>query len=512
NEVPEEEERAALLHIAREYIKQNKVGIVTRKKLKQLVTSLQVAKTQENNSENDEDSFDIDYDKFFTVISSFDMPRIEYEPSIKNFKSVEKPPQFIGDETSRSTLFKGRYNLLVQRLLRNELFSPVRFDNTDSAKFHLTSIKDLRGRTQKEFLLFGMLTKTNEGKYYLEDADDRIELDFSEISAPSSICTSYCFQLVNGTYNEETEIFHALYIGNPPVEKRSETRNAYGNVDFLGIQKQTTNESLLMLYQEKWQHIMFVVVSDVWLDEEQTLEKLRKMFKEYHKNGMTPFAFIFIGNFSYEPFKLCIGRSRRYTEMFSALGELISEFENIANHSHFIFVPGPCDPYVGGALPYMPIPERYTSRFKEYVKKAVFTSNPCRIQFLTQEILIYREDVIDKFHRNLLLRNSNNDPDCYYQEVIKSIIDQSHISPFKLSVRPVYWEFDHALRIYPLPNAVSKRVFPSFLNVRFIMADHFPQYAFDYTECHTFNPGSFNQGAKVQWMHYYPARNHSEHW
>ena len=39
-------------------------------------------------------------------------------------------------------------------------------------------------------------------------------------------------------------------------------------------------------------------------------------------------------------------------------------------------------------------------------------------------------------------------------QLVQTILDQSHLSPLAKSVQPVHSEFDHALRVYPLPTAV----------------------------------------------------------
>ena len=41
-------------------------------------------------------------------------------------------------------------------------------------------------------------------------------------------------------------------------------------------------------------------------------------------------------------------------------------------------------------------------------------------------------------------------------QLVQTILDQSHLSPLVKSVQPVHSEFDHALRLYPLPTAVCR--------------------------------------------------------
>lgn len=37
---------------------------------------------------------------------------------------------------------------------------------------------------------------------------------------------------------------------------------------------------------------------------------------------------------------------------------------------------------------------------------------------------------------------------------MKSVVCQAHLSPLPLHVSPVYWSYDNALRIYPLPDLI----------------------------------------------------------
>ena len=46
------------------------------------------------------------------------------------------------------------------------------------------------------------------------------------------------------------------------------------------------------------------------------------------------------------------------------------------------------------------IPNSVTEALRKKVASAVFTSNPCRIQYCTQEIVVFREDIVTKMCRN----------------------------------------------------------------------------------------------------------------
>jgi DNA polymerase epsilon subunit 2 len=68
-----------------------------------------------------------------------------------------------------------------------------------------------------------------------------------------------------------------------------------------------------------------------------------------------------------------------------------------------LFVPGPNDPWSSEVLPRRPIPSSFTSKLQNRLgKNVIFATNPCRIKFMGQEIVVYREDLMAKMMRNLV--------------------------------------------------------------------------------------------------------------
>jgi hypothetical protein len=69
---------------------------------------------------------------------------------------------------------------------------------------------------------------------------------------------------------------------------------------------------------------------------------------------------------------------------------------------HFVFVPGPADPYDVSnlVLPRRPLPTFLTKGVREKLPKVTFASNPCRITFKSQEIVVFREDMMSRMLRN----------------------------------------------------------------------------------------------------------------
>jgi DNA polymerase epsilon subunit 2 len=72
-----------------------------------------------------------------------------------------------------------------------------------------------------------------------------------------------------------------------------------------------------------------------------------------------------------------------------------------------------------------------------------FSSNPSRITLFSQEIVVYRADIVAK-----LMRHAVRMPAGDLQEMsVKTILSQAHLSPLPQRLSPIYWGWDHALPI-----------------------------------------------------------------
>ena len=89
-------------------------------------------------------------------------------------------------------------------------------------------------------------------------------------------------------------------------------------------------------------------------------------------------------------------------ENFDALADLIAAYPLISRSTHFLFVPGPLDITMNTTLPRRPLLSTLVGRLKTKVPKAHFGTNPCRIKFFDQEIVIFREDLMARMLRNVV--------------------------------------------------------------------------------------------------------------
>jgi DNA polymerase epsilon subunit 2 len=211
---------------------------------------------------------------------------------------------------------------------------------------------------------------------------------------------------------------------------------------------------------------MLVILSNVHLDKPQMMGKLRTLFTGFLEANP---VYVLMGNF------MSSGTSaKELIGYFEELANLICDIDGLAQEGRFIFIPGPQDPGLAQILPRPPLPKYCTQSLRHKVPHATFATNPCRIRYFSKEIVLYRNNVTFQLQRSALLppRDSGS---TIVEHTIKTLLDQAHLCPYP---RPTYWQFDHAMRLYPLPDAL-------------VLGEQVDQFYENYAECDVVNPGSF---------------------
>ncbi|KAL1946865.1 hypothetical protein VTO73DRAFT_14969 [Trametes versicolor] len=496
HEIADEEVEFSMEWMAKEYNKQDDA---------QMKVSLDVLNRvyeafQSGDNEGAQEHAVLDPDSHFHVIDAFEMPSWNWSSERSTFERASGPLTSSGTADSRVTAMRNRLNVIKQCVLRNDHFSPSTLPSKDRENLlTLRSTKQLLGRAGDRFLLFGMLTHSKEGKLCLEDPDGLVELDFTQLEQPSEgLFTEGCLALVEGDYTEDGTLL-VIAIGHPPCESREAARSIFGHVDFLGKGATTLLEDkqLSTRVQLELADLRFFVLSDVWLDRPETLLGLRKLFDNCMENSFIPKVIILCGNFTSVGIPQGNGREvRRYQEHFDALADVIASYPLITRSTHFVMVPGPLDVTMNSVLPRRPLLSSFVSRMKSRIPNVHFATNPCRIKFFEQEIVVFREDLMSRMLRNLVGVKPDVKNDDLKRYLVQTVLDQSHLMPVTVSIEPTLAEYDHTLRLYPLPTAV-------------VLADRYDRYQMTYEGCHVFNPGRF-VGKTFTFSAYAPARRESE--
>lgn len=428
-----------------------------------------------------------------------------------------------------------------------------------SSAVTITAIKNLLGRHGQRFVLFGLLTKNEAGSYSLEDDSDKIELDVSQCipTEGSHYCPGF-FVIVEGIYSNSNK-FYCSTIGHPPLERRDVTLDAYGNIDFLGVHASSNldqpnlknlissvngvtrinkalKKNLQLLERELHHHKLIVLGHDCDLQDTKKLEALKRLFQklttDLQDDQEFPFCIVFSGPFSSEPFTAspyfsstmsASSSSTQYKQSFDSLASLLEKFPLLCSKVTMIFVPGDKDPWSsvynkGSSVmwPQSAIPKVFTNRLKRLVKNCHFVSNPTKLNYLNHEIVIFRDDLNARLKRNSINFNPTDEKGksdlsidnivrdtpiptkiLEARKLVKTILDQGHLSPFENTTRPIIWDKDYYLTMSPLPSVV-------FLNDPTIS-----EFDVTYEGCHFINPGPLLTRGQLNYVEYWPSTNRS---
>lgn len=151
---------------------------------------------------------------------------------------------------------------------------------------------------------------------------------------------------------------------------------------------------------------------------------------------------------------------------------MIEEFPTLAERSRFLIVPGPGDVGPSAALPRPALPKSLAGGLLE-VPTVQLVSNPCRLRWFDQEIVLFRDDLGGRMRRGCVRppqdefvggeedENTGGEappPETNGQKTFKhlaaTLMQQAHLAPLPLQHASIYWEWDHALFLYPAPHAV----------------------------------------------------------
>ncbi|KAI4223247.1 MAG: hypothetical protein L6R36_005566 [Xanthoria steineri] len=343
------------------------------------------------------------------VVDAFDQPRLTYNATQKVFEVVRKRASLLPDPSSRLVLLRDRYNIVHQRLMRNEAFqtSAVALSHSKSLQrssselvmpqqaYKLTPIANLLGRSGSTHVLLGLLGTSPTGDLILSDLTGSIALDLHHarpVPEDGAWFTPGMIVLAEGLYEEEGTvagpglagdggvggtiggIFHVASVGGPPCERREVTlgvtdtgkggntvaAGGFGWTDFLGVGSERANGSMMRNLEKKVlgkHHVAFrpqgrsrvIVLGEVNLDNSKTLAALKQVLGVYalEEAEQTPMAFVLIGNFT----RYAVlagggsGGSIEYKEYFDSLASVLSDHPTMLEDSTFVFVPGDNDPW-----------------------------------------------------------------------------------------------------------------------------------------------------------------------
>ncbi|KAJ8771941.1 hypothetical protein K2173_027118 [Erythroxylum novogranatense] len=460
-----------------------KSSIIDRDPMRRVITNLLEADDAADEVPSDTYSLS---SSCIRVIDAFLVPKFHYDPIKKQFYQHTGPLPIHGQPSAKARLYKDRLLLLLQRVSRDQHFSKPAFD-TDMSHYgtcEIAPIQSLVGQAGRRWIM-GLISQLEDGHFYLEDLTASVEIDLSRAKtttgflSENTIVVAEGEMLVNG-------IFQVFTCGFPPLEDRSLSLKIVAQHDFFGCGALRKEETLRLEELEKRAvNDMFVILSDVWLDNEEAMEKLETVLDGFENQEVVPSLFVFMGNFCSHPCNLSYHSFSALRSQFGKLGQMIVAHSRLKEHSRFLFIPGPDDAGPSTVLPRCPLPKYLTEELQNQIPNSIFSSNPCRIKYYSQEMVLFRHNLLYRMRRSCLVPPSTEETEDPFEHLVATITHQSHLCPLPLISQPIIWNYDHSLHLYPSPHVI-------------VLADNSEQKAFKYTGITCFNPGSFsNDGTFV---------------
>lgn len=403
-------------------------------------------------------------------MNAFDLKKYKYNKVSKAFDEQKKKDlKFHGNAIAFGDVFRDRYEILLQRIKRN-------------ATYALSTTSDIAGTHSMKYV-FGMLCqkKDCEPYFYLQDLNGELRIDLSQIKNKSKrLFTLHSFVICEGSLHSLTDIFVVLSINMPVIEHRLQTIKIFNNINFYNYHEyhKILNE------EKKSSEECFVFISHVFLDLNETFVKLKKLFFGFsQKEHSSPSIFVFMGNFTFKHIGTQAKDMKYLQSLFDKLRILILKYPKIYECSDFVFISGPRDPCnIGRVLPQPPI---RNSIVKDLIHErkisCYFQSNPFHIRFCTQDIVIFREDLLQKFRRNIVFNPELDDTLQLTHHMFKTILDQGCLLPLQAHESPIMCNFAHAFNLYPAPSVI-------------VLGDTDDGYQLNYNGCIVCCPGNFSLG------------------
>lgn len=373
-----------------------------------------------------------------------------------------------------------RYALAQQRILRHKLFRPTELHSSrTSMQLKLTPVESLLGqRTANTHLLLGILIQIEEGVFYLEDPTGQVPVSFTQaVAVDDFFVVERCILLVEGIF--EDDVLHVQRIGHPLVEPRLQSLQA--------IQQQLSHPAFSLSHTTDIspKGSSFVVLSDLRMDRPKVVSRLEGILASYDTkcSSSQMLCFVFMGNFAASH----KGSADAITELVS----MIAKFPNLAAHAHFCIVPGPLDT---AALTW-PLPPLTKPHHRHQIASLHMGSNPCRIRWQGREMVVFCCDLLNLLqrrqvfitHKVLETQRESSQP---HRRMIKTLLDQGHLLP--VADVPIFWNYDHVLRLYPLPDS---------LILGGLDECNYAHFEECYEGCEILYPGSFAQHSEYAVYH-----------
>ncbi|BBH04223.1 DNA polymerase epsilon subunit B2 [Prunus dulcis] len=377
------------------------------------------------------------------IIDAFKVPKFRYDPIKKVFYKHTGSLPIHGDAFSKAALYKGlscspRCFLAIRIFPNRPLILNCQISDA------ISPIQSLIGQTGRRWVM-GLISQLEDGHFYLEDlsASDMAmpELIKARVEVQSNqkheiiIFLDNIYKITAGFFVENTivvaegemlleSVFQVFNCGFPPLEDRDKSLQFLAGHDSFGSGTLTEQETLRLAKLEREAvNGNVVILSDIWLDNEEAMGKLERVLDAFENEDFVPCLFVLMGNFCSHPCNLGFHSSNLMSQ-FGKLGQMIAAHPRLKEGSCFLFIPGPDDAGPSTVLPRPSLPKYLRGASKLHSKCHIF-----KMKFCSQGLVFFRQDLLCRMRRSCLMPPSTEETTD---------------------------DFEHSLYLYPTPHKVTE--------------------------------------------------------
>ena len=422
----------------------------------------------------------------FGFQNAFEIPKTSFDPTERNLIFVDTPKSLLGDPKDKLNVYLERYQILKTCLFHTPLFqaSTISFGLGNSKSLSLTSIASLISLEDAAVIILGFIDCDGDN-LTIEDPTGIVSLNISNINPANGIFAVGTIALVQGDYHDNT-VFCSL-IGHTPAIDYETFSNLFWKLPTDPFGWDLTKDAIVELEElSRTEHAesLVLVFSDVWVDVPSVVDSFNFALSQYDQSP--PNILIICGSFASHP--IVFDQYQTFTRQFSKFADVIKSHQTIYENTQIVIVPSLNDVGSPHVFPRPSLPDTFVSM----IPNAHFMSNPCRIRFLNQTLVIFRDDLLKRFLNSSVIPVPDSES---HKNMLTTIIDQRHLCPIDLEHAPIAWPYDYTMRLFPPPDVL-------------VVCDATPSWVEKYAGCCSFNPGQF--GNDVSFIQYFPSTKKAE--
>jgi DNA polymerase epsilon subunit 2 len=167
------------------------------------------------------------------VVDAFAVPKISFDPVRKLLHAQSGSGALHGEAQAKASLYRERFLLLQQRILKDKYFAKPAFEGHGSqfGSCEITMLQSLVGCTGNRWVM-GVILQVEDGRFHLEDLSAVVPVDISEAKITAGFFTENSVVLAEGEFQVDG-VFKVYTMGFPPLERRQTSLQSAAGLSLL---------------------------------------------------------------------------------------------------------------------------------------------------------------------------------------------------------------------------------------------------------------------------------------